>query len=439
MTHMKYFFVSISALFLFFVSCQETMPENVVTGVGELTLAVQCADEVYSDKPMLKSASEINIDDFSIVIRKLVDEYGEELITPKVWEYTVGNFPKVHEFAPGRYDITVTSPQMSDHVNLDMASYSAYETFTIIADKVTMLEVLCKVSNMKVSVVPTANFFNQLSTYNITVTAEYDDVSTPVSVVWTEADFNAEGKTEKVAYFDVAPLSVMVSGRRKIDLSDAALEQPLEIKKVASGDHHILNVDVQLVGKLQSAISIKLDGTLNSYVTDIPVGGFEEIPIPDDDQETTETVLPSMTWAANPDFEVMTIDGELDVNIDIYAPRKIKTFVVRVSENFEQFVQVLTSVDEEAEVDPETGVKPNRKYMDLIYDQVLFQNLDDLSLVLPHGDEILGKDYVPFSLSALVPLITTVVQDDNVTFTLELTDREGNTLTQDLTFYSPKK
>jgi hypothetical protein len=320
-----------------------------------------------------------------------------------------------------------------------MASYSAYETFTIIADKVTMLEVLCKVSNMKVSVVPTANFFNQLSTYNITVTAEYDDVSTPVSVVWTEADFNADGKTEKVAYFDVAPLSVMVSGRRKIDGSDAALEQPFEIKKVASGDHHILNVDVQLVGKLQSAISIKLDGTLNSYVTDIPVGGFEEIPIPDDDQETTETVLPSMTWAANPDFEVMTIDGELDVNIDIYAPRKIKTFVVRVSENFEQFVQVLTSVDEEAEVDPETGVKPNRKYMDLIYDQVLFQNLDDLSLVLPHGDEILGKDYVPFSLSALVPLITTVVEDDNVTFTLELSDREGNTLTQDLTFYSPKK
>lgn len=436
---MKYFFVSISALFLFFVSCQEPMPENVVTGVGELALTVQCADEVYSDKPMMKSGTALNIDDFSIVIRKLVDEYGEELSTPRVWEYTVGNFPNVHEFAPGRYDISVTSPQREDHVNLDVASYAAYETFTIIADRVTMLEVVCKVSNMKVSVAPTANFFNQLSTYNITVTAEYDDVSTPISVVWTEEDFDAEGKTDKVAYFDVAPLSVMVSGRRSIDNSDAALDQPLEITKVASGDHHILNVDVQLVGKLQSAISIRLDGTLNSYGTNITVGGFQEIPIPDDDQESTETVLPSMKWAANPDFGVMTIDEDLDVNIDIYAPRKIKTFIVRVSENFEQFVQVLTSVDQEAEVNPETGVKPNRKYMDLIYDQVLFQNLADLSLVLPHGDEILGKDYVPFSLSALVPLITTVVVDDNVTFILELTDREGNTLTQDLTFYSPKK
>lgn len=437
---MKYFIVPFLAISSLFFSCEEPEFETVVTGVGELTLTVQCDDEVYTDRPMVKSSSELNIDDFSIVIRKLIDEYGEELSAPKVWEYTVATFPKVHEFAPGKYDLTVTSPEKESHLSLESASYSAYETFTIIADKVTVLDVHCKVSNMKVSVAPTANFFNQLSSYNITVTAKYDDTATPVSVVWTEADFNAEGKTDKVAYFDVAPLSVMVSGRRAIDGSDASLEKPFEIKTVAPMDHHILNVDVQLVGKLQSAISIVIDGTLNSYESDITVGGFEEIPIPDDNEGgETESVLPYMTWKSNPDFEVMTIDENLDVNIDIYAPRKIKTFLVKVSSNFEQFVQVLTAVDENAEVDPETGVKPNRKYMDLINDQVLFQNLDDLGLVLPHADEILGRDYVPFSLSSLVPLITTVVEDDNVTFTLELTDRDGNILTKDLTFYSPKK
>ena len=77
--------------------------------------------------------------------------------------------------------------------------------------------------------------------------------------------------------------------------------------------------------------------------------------------------------------------------------------------------------------------------MDLINDQVLFDNLADLNLYLPHGSEVLGKDYVAFSLSSLVLLITTVVDDDAVTFTLELTDRENNKLVQDLTFYSPKK
>ena len=44
-----------------------------------------------------------------------------------------------------------------------------------------------------------------------------------------------------------------------------------------------------------------------------------------------------------------------------------------------------------------------------------------------------------FSLSDLVPLISTVVTDDTVTFTLELTDRDGNVFEQDLSFYSPVK
>ena len=425
----------IAALAVFAGCKKETL--SVTTGVGELTLSVECGDSNFSDKPMLKSGAGQDISDFQIVINKLTDEYGEA--STKTWEYTVGTFPKVHEFAPGTYDIAVSSPA-AEHVSYDAPSYYAYETFTIIADKVTVLDVVCAITNMKVSVAPTDNFFRQLSEYNITVTAEYEDLSAPVTVVWTQDDFNAEGKTDKVAYFDVAPLSVMVTGKRTIDGSDARLDEPFQVTKVAAKDHHIINVDVQLVGQLQSAISIRLDGSLNEMESDLTVDGFEEIPIPDEDEvEEEESVLPTMVWASNPDFQTITIEEGLDVNIDIYAPRKIETFIVRVSKNFEEFVQVLTDVDADAEVNPETGRKPNRKYMDLIGDQVLFNNLADLNLYLPHGSEVLGKDYVAFSLSSLVPLITTVVDDDYVTFTLELVDREKNTLVQDLTFYSPKK
>ena len=425
----------IAALAVFAGCKEEKLP--VSTGVGELTLSVECGEAEFSDRPMLKSAAAQNINDFQIVIKKLSDEYGEA--STKTWEYTVGSFPKVHEFAPGTYDIAVSSPA-SEHVSYDTPSYYAYETFTIIADRVTVLDVVCAITNMKVSVAPTDNFFRQLSEYNITVTAEYEGLPDPVTVVWTQDDFNAEGKTDKVAYFDVAPLSVMVTGKRTIDGSDARLDEPFKVTKVAAKDHHIINVDVQLVGKLQSSISIRLDNSLNQKESDFTVGGFEEIPIPDEDEEEEEeSVLPTMVWASNPEFQTVTIDGDLDVNIDIYAPRKIETFIVRVSENFEEFVQVLTDVDADAEVNPDTGRKPNRKYMDLIGDQVLFDNLAELNLYLPHGSEVLGKDYVAFSLSSLVPLITTVVDDDYVTFTLELTDRDKNTLVQDLTFYSPKK
>ena len=416
------------------VGCEKAKVQVYTEKTGELSLSVECGASDYSDKPMLKSAEGQNIDDFAIVINKLTDKYGEA--SDKKWEYTVGTFPKVHEFAPGNYDITVTSPK-GEHVSMTESSYYAYETFTIIEDKVTVLDIVCTITNMKVSVAPTANFLRQLSDYNITVTAEYDDLDAPVSVVWTQDDFNAEGKTDKVAYFDVAPLSVMVTGKRSIDGSDASLETPFLISKVAAKDHHIINVDVQLVGQLQSSISIRIDGTLNQQESDLLVGGFQEIPIPDDDENVeVEDANPRMVWKTNPDFLTQTISEDLDVTIDIYAPRKIKTFVVHVSSNFSKFVQVLTSVDEDAEADA-NGKKPNRKYMDLIYDQVLFQNLSDLNLYLPHGDEILGKDYVEFSLSSLVPLISTVVTNDNVTFTLELTDRDNNKLVKDLTFFSP--
>ena len=434
---MKKILLPFFAALLVFTGCNEEKLPVTTTGVGELTLTVGYSDSDFNDKPMLKSGAGLDISDFTIVIKKLSDEFGEA--ADKTWEYTVGTFPKVHEFAPGNYSISVASPA-AQHVSLEKPSYRAEETFTIIADKVTVLDVVCKITNMKVSVAPSDNFFRQLSEYNITVTAEYEDLETPVSVVWTQNDFDSEGKTSKVAYFDVAQLSVMVTGKRAIDGSDARLDEPYKITKVAEQDHHILNVDVQLVGQLQSAITIKLDNSFNQQENDLLVNGFEEIPIPDEDEkEDEENPLPRMEWASNPEFGTLTIQEDLDVNIDIYAPRKIKTFLVRVSSNFEQFVMVLTSVDTEAEVDPETGLKPNKKYMDLIYDEVLFAQLADLGLYLPHGDELLGKDYVNFSLSSLVPLITTVVDDDNVTFTLELTDRDNNKLVQDLTFYSPKK
>ena len=434
---MKKILLPFFAALVIAVGCEKSKVEVYKGKVGELTLSVACGDSDYSEKPMLKSDAGQDISDFVIIINKLTDEYGEA--STKTWEYTVGTFPEIHEFAPGNYDITVTSPK-AEHANYEVPSYSAYETFTIIADKVTVLDVVCTITNMMVSVAPTENFFRQFSEFNITVTAEYSDLSAPVTVVWTQDDFNAEGKTDKVIFLDVTPLSVMVTGKRAIDGSDARLDKPLQIKTVAAKDHHILNVDVQFVGQLQSTISIRLDGTLNEQESDLLVGGFEEIPIPDEDEEQDEeNVLPRMVWASNPEFETLTIVEGLDVNIDIYAPRKIETFVVRVSKNFEEFVMVLTSVDTEAEPNPETGRQPNRKYMDLINDQVLFDNLADLNLYLPHGSEVLGKDYVAFSLSSLVLLITTVVDDDAVTFTLELTDRENNKLVQDLTFYSPKK
>ena len=50
-------------------------------------------------------------------------------------------------------------------------------------------------------------------------------------------------------------------------------------------------VDVQLVGQLQSAITIKLDNNFNQQESDLLVNGFEEIPIPDEDENECQEII----------------------------------------------------------------------------------------------------------------------------------------------------
>lgn len=170
---------------------------------------------------------------------------------------------------------------------------------------------------------------------------------------------------------------------------------------------------------------------MNETETDLFIDGFEEIPIEDGEEDESQDIsTPYMLWDSNPTFATTTITDDIDVTIDIFATRKIKTFVVRVSDNFKAFIQVLT------EVDPQTGA--NKEYMDLINDTTLAGNLQG-ELYLPTGDEIYGKKYVNFSLSSLVPLVKTVITDEEVDFILELTDFDGQELIKTLTFYSPKK
>jgi hypothetical protein len=74
--------------------------------------------------------------------------------------------------------------------------------------------------------------------------------------------------------------------------------------------------------------------------------------------------------------------------------------------------------------------------MDLIGDATLVENLGGMGLGLPLGDEILGKTEVPFSLSALIPMINLYQPAPGTEhkFTLQVTDEENNTLEQLIIF-----
>ena len=431
---MKKILIPFFAAVLLLAGCEKKTPVEKPAATGSFSLSVTCNDKDYTDKPLVKSemTASVNTDMFTVTLTKLYDEYGQPAVWTQTW--TLADFPSVIELAPGQFKVTVKSP-VADRVSTLAPIFAAEKNFTIVENKVTDLEVVCTVQNMKVTVAPTANFFTELRNFTISVSADYEGVDTPVSVSWKDADFvkNADGtySTSKVAYFEAVPLSVMVTGLRTLDGSDASLNEPFKITDVAPRDNHILNVDVQVTGETKVAF-ITVDPSLNDPKdVEVFVPGFEEIPIPDEEEEGNDEPVSketSLSWASNPDFAPVNliVDGENvtvdpQVKLTVNCPRKISSFVINVSDNFKSVIGILTTNEVQ--------------YLDLVNDQKLIDFFVG-EMYLPTGSELAGKTQVEFDLSSLakmVPMIASADKEETV-FTLEVIDSMGGTYTKDIKF-----
>jgi hypothetical protein len=300
---------------------------------------------------------------------------------------------------------------------------------------------------------------NELSGYTVTVSngkgilswnknADKDDFKPVVLDGQTYYTCNSAG------FFTVAPLTVTIDGHRAIDNTSASAT--LIIDQVNPADHHILNLDAKVTGQL-GGVNITINHDVNEIDQSIVVPGFEETPVPGDkpsqggddnggddngddngdepsqggDTPVTPTpsAAPYVVWEANPTFAPMDIDDNLNADLVIMVPKKAKTFKVVVdSEQLSPTIAALCSY-----ADDYAG---GTAVMDLISDATLVENLGGMGLGLPLGDEILGNDEIPFSLSALIPMINLYQPDPGTQhkFTLQVTDEEDNTLEQLIIF-----
>ncbi len=330
------------------------------------------------------------------------------------------------ELLTGEYTLSISSAADAESA-WQGPVYGATETFNIYAAKVTALNVVCTLQNMKVSVNLSESFKAELATYEIVVMArdgvdnEGNDVMR--TVTWTEEDVAAE----KEAYFPVTPFSLSLKAFRALD--GTPVQYKTNINDAEARSHYVFNIDVDQTGQAKSMISI--DYTVNNVPKDILVNGFEEIPVdrpeePGTGEETPGTpqdgeAAPTAAWATNPDFTpVIPVEG-LDVTIEISAPGKIKTFVVEVSENFETLIAMVTG---------------GPVYMDLIGNTELQANFADLGIELPTGDQLLNQTQVTFPLSAFVSIIAGMDPADYV-FILKLEDQLGQKLEKTVTFRVP--
>lgn len=400
--------------------CKKVTPE-LPTG---LQLQVS-TDDTFVDK-IVKSAASVDINTFNVEIVKKDGKFSN------TWLY--GELPSLVELSVGEYTVTVSSPE-SSKVNWESPIYGGSMDFAILDGVVTPLDVVCTLQNMKNSVYCSENLVKSLSTFEVKV-ANADGF-----LIWSSEEVgvysqSAEGvktiKKEPVkqAYFSVNPLNINISGYRSLDGTSANLVY--EIKKVEARDHHILYVDAYVTGQAQMTLSI--DSSVNETYTDVVMPGIDpdDSNIDDDievgwgeveEEEQPEAgtlEAPSLEWPANPDYAKMDIVEGMNVELMVYAPAKIKEFIVRVSDNFLPAIQMLV---------------PGVEYLDLINDEA---TKAELGTMLPVGDQLLGQTEVQFSLSTLVPLIAAVgTQGEDYVFTLEVTDELSQTLIKDLVFYNP--
>lgn len=422
---MKKILFSVMIAAVAFSACRKHVEE--VPTEGELSLSVPTLDDAFQ----IVTKSNDNIDDFKVTILRPKDRWQMEF----VFGEKKGEMIKL---GSGEYEITATSPVHEDAA-WDLPIFTGSQTFTIVPGQVTPVSLKCGLSNVKVTFVLSENFKKELSTYNVTVS------NGKGALTWIKEGTTDDFESGKAGYFTAAPLDITVTGHRAIDDTDATTF--MTITNVKPKDHHVINLDAKVTGHIGDengdGIKIEIVTDVNEKNDDVYVDGLEEIPVgggeeDDDDSgedQPVEDTKPTMVWPANPDFAPLDLEmsmaATVDVELVIKAPEKIKEFIIYVKSDV--LSPTISELAGEAYKMNQEGVTT----MDLINDPVLYGNL---SKTIPMGDKIKDQTEVPFSLSALVPMINMYVVDiepgDQHTFTLHVKDHKDQELTQAVTFVS---
>ena len=428
---MKKIFLMAFAAAIVFTGCR-TKIEPITE--GHLSLDVQQSLDGFN---VVTKAND-NIDDFVIEIERPKDNWSVEYIFSEIKGdmITLGS---------GDYTITAHSPEFS-HAAWNLPHYSATQKFSIKAGEVTPISLVCELTNVKVTIVLSEGFKQELSTYDVVVS------NGKGSLTWTKNESVNDFASEKAGYFSVAPLEVVVNGHRVIDNTSASTT--MSIANVVAKNHHIINIDAKVTGQLggdsdgdgvpDKGIVITVDPTVNKKDENVFVDGLEEIPVADDQDEEEEEDgddvvvtppavdpnLPSLLWPGNTNPSItdpVTIDDNLDADMIIQAPYGIVEFKVIVdSKELAGLVSGMVT-----NLPLENGLA----IMDMIGHQTTVDNVKGLGL--PSGTELSGvKTPINFKLTQLVALIPDLASKGESFhyFTLYLKDANNNVLEKKLTF-----
>lgn len=133
---------------------------------------------------------------------------------------------------------------------------------------------------------------------------------------------------------------------------------------------------------------------------------------------------PTVEWASNPEFKTLDFDGEddeLDINLKISAPAGIKSFVVKIDSK---------------PLNNGEGLLDGFKLTELDLVNPAEETAFIVTMILGDGKTVVDATEISLDLSALVPLIAGLTDEDsNHSFTLNIADSNGKSVEKTCTFH----
>ena len=422
---MKRIFITIMAAAAVLASCDNAEVAGL-KGKGTFMLQSVTANTDLNDVQVKPHGlpSELNQDKLLAAL-ELTIKNSEDANLKQTYKYLdIVNKPV--ELSTGKYTVSAVSTDAKDAA-WDQPLFAGSTDFAVVANAVSPVNLTCSMTNAVVSIKCSDTFKTEVNDYNIKVSDAKGNFLT-----WTKDNIAEDG------YFTAKELTVTIEGKRSLDNSTATVTGT--IQNIQAKDHITLNIDARVTGQVQQIV-VTVETKVNDKPVDIFVDGFEEIeipdpsqpdptPTPDPEEPEVDPNAPSLEWKGNPTFAMLPLKREMDVNVKILAPNRIKSLLVKVKSDV--LFDVLPDMVSEEYVDSENKIVT----LDLIADPIAVEKLSMSPAFLPTGDNVKGHTELSLTLSDLVPMIGSLGPDMNSIhyFTLILTDEADNVLEKELAF-----
>ena len=422
---MKRTFITIMAAAAVLASCDNAEVAGL-KGKGTFMLQSVTANTDLNDVQVKPHGlpSELNQDKLLAAL-ELTIKNSEDANLKQTYKYLdIVNKPV--ELSTGKYTVSAVSTDTKDAA-WDQPLFAGSTDFAVVANAVSPVNLTCSMTNAVVSIKCSDTFKTEVNDYNIKVSDAKGNFLT-----WTKDNIAEDG------YFTAKELTVTIEGKRSLDNSTATVTGT--IQNIQAKDHITLNIDARVTGQVQQIV-VTVETKVNDKPVDIFVDGFEEIeipdpsqpdptPTPDPEEPEVDPNAPSLVWESNPTFAMIPLKQEMDVNVKILAPNRIKSLLVKVKSDV--LFGVLPKMVSEKYVDSENKIVT----LDLIADPIAVEKLSMSPAFLPTGDNVRGHTELSLTLSDLVPMIGSLGPDMNSIhyFTLILTDEADNVLEKELAF-----